>query len=246
MVSISARNPAAADSFASTGAARADSFEPPVIRSAAEAVRLRRRQLSHDIRHELGTITMLASLLSCAPDMDQQSRDRARQLLGETRWLDELHAAYEELQEQDSLGAPAVPAPIRLDAVTGEVVAAIGMATRTRINLTATETWAHADRLAYWRALRNILGNAVRAAGPDGTVEVAVGGEDGWAVARIDDDGPGFGEIAPGLGSLGLGIVQDMVAERGGELEIRRAARGGCCVRLRYPAATPHEREAGR
>ena len=246
MVSMSARYPAAAVSPGATETTLGNPNERAVGRSASEALRLRRRQLSHDIRHELGTITMLASLLSCAPDIGPESRDRAGQLLGETRWLDQLHAAYEELQEQDGPDTPATAVPIRLDMVTGEVVAALGMSSRTRINLTASETWAHADQLAYWRALRNILGNAVRAAGPDGTVEVLVGPEDGWAVARVDDDGPGFGEIAPGLGSLGLGIVQDMVAERGGELEIRRGARGGCCVRLRYPAATPQEREAGR
>jgi len=241
MVSISARDTATAVPLAVAEPSRAESIEPPVRRSAADDLGLRRRQLSHDIRHELGTITMLASLLSCAPDVGQESLDRARQILGETRWLDQLHAAYEELQEQDGTGAPAGPVSLRLDVVTGEVVAAIRMSTRTRIDFTATETWAHADRLAYWRALRNILGNAVRAAGPDGTVEVAVSAQDDWAVARIDDDGPGFGEIAPGLGSLGLGIVQDMVGEWGGELEIRRGVRGGCCVRLRYPIATPHD-----
>ncbi len=244
MVSISARNPVAAPSVAAVGGTRAESVRLPAGRGTSDSARLRRRQLSHDIRHELGTITMLASLLSCAPDVGQESRDRARQILGETRWLDQLQGAYEDLHEQDGTSPPALPVPIQLDVVTGEVVAAIGMSTRTRITFAATETWAHADRLAYWRALRNIIGNAVRAAGPDGTVDVGVSSEDGWAVARVDDNGPGFGEIAPGLGSLGLGIVQDMVVDWGGELEIRRGVLGGCCVRLRYPAATPHDPES--
>ncbi|OLE21848.1 MAG: hypothetical protein AUG44_26380 [Actinobacteria bacterium 13_1_20CM_3_71_11] len=91
-----------------------------------------------------------------------------------------------------------------------------------------------------------MIGNAVRAAGPQGTVDVRVSAETGWAVAQVDDDGPGFGEIPPGFGSLGLGIVQDMVAGWGGELEIRRGVLGGCCVRLRQPVAAPGDEEPER
>src|SRR5690348_10033653 len=73
MVSISARYPAAAASPGATEPTRGKSTERTVGRSTSEALRLRRRQLSHDIRHELGTITMLASLLSSAPDIGQES-----------------------------------------------------------------------------------------------------------------------------------------------------------------------------
>jgi signal transduction histidine kinase len=206
---------------------------------------LRRRQISHDIRHELGTIMLLASLLSGAPDVGPESRDRARQLLGEARWLDELQRAYEEALPDAPAGS-ALLAPIRVDTVATEVVEAIRLSTLTRIQSTATETWAHADRLAYWRALRNVVGNAVRAAGPGGHVDVRVLAEDGWAVVQIDDDGPGFGSIAPGIGSLGLGIVQDMVAAWGGQLEIRRGVLGGCCVRLLLSSSVPRLGEPHR
>jgi signal transduction histidine kinase len=202
-----------------------------------DAAALRRRQLTHDIRHELGTIMMLASLLSCSPDVGEKSRDRARQIQGEARWLDQLHSAYEELHGPEGPGWPADPLPSRLDLVTGEVVAAAGMSTRTNITFTARETWAHADRLAYWRALRNIIGNAVQAAGPAGTVHVTVAPNNGWAVAQVDDDGPGFVDMTPGAGSLGLGIVQELVVDWGGELEIQRGVLGGSCVRLLLPSA---------
>lgn len=233
-------DPPAARRTRSRAAAAADNAAVP----GTDYVWLRRRQLSHDIRHELGTIMMLASLLSCAEDVGPDSRDRARQILGETRWLEQLQGAYEELQDRGGMAGR--PAAIRLDVLTGEVIAAMKLSTSTRITFAATETWAYAEPLGYWRALRNVIGNAVRAAGPQGTVDVRVSAETGWAVAQVDDDGPGFGEIPPGFGSLGLGIVQDMVAGWGGELEIRRGVLGGCCVRLRQPVAAPGDEEPER
>jgi signal transduction histidine kinase len=230
----------APNSARSSGAAT--QAEPSVSRADPDL--LRRRQLSHDIHHELGTIMMLAYLISDASDVGDESKDRARQILGETRWLEQLQRAYEEtVLDVRGAGQPTPPAPIRLDVLAGEVVAAMKLSTLTRVTFAAVETWAHADRLAFWRALRNVVGNAVRAAGGSGQVDVRVTAEDGWALAQVDDDGPGFGAVPPGPGSLGLGIVQDMVAAWGGELEIRRGVLGGCCVRLRLllPAATAND-----
>ena len=216
------------------------------LMSIAEQARLQRRQLSHDIHHELGTIMLLASLLTCANDVGPQSRERSRQILGEARWLDQLHRAYAEtVPDPDNADAATVSEPVRLDLLAGEVVAAMKPGVVTPISYACSETWTHADRLSCWRALRNVLGNAIRAAGPHGHVDVQIHSEDGWAVAQIDDDGPGFGSIAPGLASLGLGIVQDLVAADGGELEICRRGAGGCCVRLRLHAAPPREPTAG-
>lgn len=198
-----------------------------------------RRQISHDIHHELGTIKLLASLLSSASDVGPDSRERARQILGETRWLDQLHRAYEESIHPGDDSQLRTPEPIRLDQFAAEVVTAVQLSTFTRISFTASEVWAHVDRLAFWRALRNLVGNAVRAAGATGDVEVRVETADGWAYVQVDDDGPGFGEVPPGMASLGLGIVLDLAAASGGELEIRRGVLGGCCVQLRLPAASP-------
>ena len=46
-----------------------------------------RQQLSHDIRHELGTVMMLASLLADSLDVGSAGRRRADQLVVEARWL---------------------------------------------------------------------------------------------------------------------------------------------------------------
>jgi len=207
--------------------------------SPAEARRRRRRQLSHDIHHELGTIMMLASLLATSPDVGPDSKQRARQILGETRWLDQLQRAYEDCALEPDNTAPEPVGILALDAVAREVVAAMSLSTATAITVTARPTHARADRLAFWRAVRNLIDNAVRAAGPAGHVEVTLYDEDGWAVVQVDDDGPGFGAAKPGLGSLGLGIVQDMTGAWGGHLQIRHRSRGGASVRMLLPESPP-------
>lgn len=206
---------------------------------AGDRARLRRRQLGHDIRHELATIMLLASLLDSAVDVGPESRRRAQQILDETRWLEQLHRAYEDTL--CGLNEPVAPAaePIRLDLFAAEVVSAIGLSTSTTIRFLAEETWAYADRLAFWRALRNVIGNAVRAAGPDGHVDVRIYQSAGWTVTQVDDDGPGFGAVPPGTDSLGLGIVREFAVAWGGQVEIRQGTPGGCRVRLRMRAAPP-------
>jgi signal transduction histidine kinase len=196
-----------------------------------------RRQLRHDMRHELATIMLLGSLLESAPELGPDSRKRCRQLLAEAHRLEELQRAYEEsFQEQPDPGRFA-PDPVQLDVVAREVVDASCLSTPTTISLRAGAAWAYVDRLASWRALRNMIGNAVRAAGPAGRVDVRVESLDGWAIVQVDDDGPGFGSGASGTDSLGLEIVRGFADRWSGRLEIRRSELGGCQVRLRMRAA---------
>jgi C4-dicarboxylate-specific signal transduction histidine kinase len=120
-------------------------------------------------------------------------------------------------------------------------VAVLVLSSPTAVELVTSEVWAVADKLGFWRALRNIVGNAIRAAGPAGRVALRVERSGQWAVAQVDDDGPGFGAACSGIASMGLDIVHESVVACAGQLEIRRSALGGCCVRLRMPAASvPH------
>jgi signal transduction histidine kinase len=197
-----------------------------------------RSQISHDIRHELGTIMLLADVLCDDPGMSDQARRRAQQILGETRWLHQLLQAYDQGVAGADESDKSEVVPIRLDPVVAEVVTPIRLSTRTRVVLREGQAWARVDKLGLWRAVRNVVVNAVRAAGPNGTVEVRIDIQAGWAVVEVDDDGPGFDSAQPRPSSLGLGIVQQLVSDWGGELEIRRGMLGGCCVRLLLPNAS--------
>lgn len=222
--------------------------EPVSGDPVAQDALLWRRRLRHDIRHELGTIVMLASAVAVADDVGDASRARVEQLLGETRWLDHLIRQLDEEDVETGGGAdgPFRPEPIRVDEVVAEVVTGARLATPHRVHLTVPGgepgLWAHMDAVALWRALRNVLDNACRVA--EGRVDVLVRAEGGWVVVQIDDDGPGFGRRAPrGLASLGLGIVHDLVSGHGGSLEIRTGEMGGARVRLLLPAAPPPDGE---
>lgn len=198
---------------------------------------VRRRRLRHDIKHELATIRLLASLLGTADDIGGSSRVRATQLLRETHWLGELLQAYEDAQADPTALPWSPPAErLRVDVLAGEVVAALRLSHPTRVQFVPAETWTCANRLALWRALRNVLENAFRAAGPQGRVRVRVAAEGASAVVQIDDDGPGLGAGPAGLASLGLSIVRDILAEHGGSLAMATSDLGGGRVRLLLPA----------
>lgn len=213
-----------------------------------------RRRLRHDIRHELGTIIMLASAVVVAEDVGDTSRARIDQLLGETRWLDHL---LRRLDEDDGDDRP-LPGPerLRVDELTAEVVTGMRLATPHEVCFTGGEAWAHMDPVALWRAVRNVLDNACRVA--EGRVDVRVEAGQGWIVIQVDDDGPGFGagpgtgtrpgrgQARPGLASLGLGIVHDLISGYGGSLEIRTCEMGGARVRMLLPAAPPPGTVAAR
>jgi signal transduction histidine kinase len=195
-----------------------------------------RQRLRHDIRHELGTIIMLASAVAVSDDIGVKSRELIEQLLGETRWLDHL---LRQLDEDDDAQPLPSPERIRVDELAAEVVAGLRLATSHQVGFSAQPAWAHMDALALWRALRNVLDNACRVAGS--RVDVKVEHEQGWIAIQVDDDGPGFGSGSAGkkagLASLGLGIVHDLISGYGGNLEIRHCELGGARVRILLPTA---------
>lgn len=76
------------------------------------------------------------------------------------------------------------------------------------------------------RAIANLLSNATRAAGSDGTVVVELHGLDDHVLLTIDDNGPGFGMIRRGAG-LGLRAVARSLKSYGGRIEYSRSRMGG-------------------
>ncbi len=199
----------------------------------AEDHELWRRRIRHDIRHELGTIIMLASAVSVSDDVGPASMKRVDALIAETRWLDHLIRRLDE-DHEDERDLPG-PERVRVDEIVGEIVAGVRLASIRSIAFEGCPAWTHIDPLALWRAVRNILDNACRIAGS--RVAVSVLAEKGWTIVQVDDDGPGFGSGTGGLASLGLGIVHDLVSGYGGNLEVRRCELGGARVRILLPSA---------
>jgi len=128
--------------------------------------------------------------------------------------------------------------------LSADILRPVRLSSRTRISLVADEVSAQVNRLAFWRALRNIICNAQEAAGADGRLAVTVSAAEGFVVVDVDDDGPGFDPALSTPSSLGLRITAELVDSWGGHLQIGRGSLGGCgcarcCRRVRPPDGLP-------
>jgi signal transduction histidine kinase len=97
------------------------------------------------------------------------------------------------------------------------------------------------------RATRNLIDNAVRAAGPQGRVRFTIQRASDSTSIVIDDSGPGFGGAPGGRASIGLGVVAEFLGSVHGSFEILRSDLGGARLRVTVPdrvAGLGHGEEA--
>lgn len=87
------------------------------------------------------------------------------------------------------------------------------------------------------RIVGNVVRNAMRAAGPDGHVQVSVTPGAQEVTIDVEDDGPGFGAL-PIVHGIGLRSVRRLVHHAGGRLDTASRGRlGGASVRIHLPSA---------
>ena len=114
---------------------------------------------------------------------------------------------------------------------------------------------AWGDRLALGQILTNLLANAVRLAPEGSTITVAVPSAPGWAGLQVADEGPGIpadqrdlvfqrfwrGDTstarAEGRSGLGLAIVDQIVRDHGGHVDLQPSPSGGSVFTVWLPAA---------
>ncbi|MDR7300166.1 sensor histidine kinase [Haloactinomyces albus] len=186
------------------------------------------RGLLHDLGQGLGTLSLLTDGIHDDPALSAETRYR-------------LKLMAQELSRLVDLAALPVGEPI-LDTVDvrellGQLVSLTALSSRATVVLRpGADVALCTDRTLLWRMVVNLVDNAVRAAGPDGTVEIAVGDECG-VVVEVIDDGPGFGDGPGGVASQGLGIVLDLARRCGAHLQVCPAEHGGTCARLVFPDA---------
>lgn len=99
------------------------------------------------------------------------------------------------------------------------------------------------DGVVLWRILSNLIGNAARAAGRDGTVSVAITGV-APIVIEIADDGPGFGVGEPGWASLGLAAVRRLSWTFGADVTFESRVPVGTLTRVTLAARGDDEEGA--
>lgn len=204
-----------------------------------EAERMRMlAALAHDMRTPITGLRIRAEML----EGDEQRQDMIRV-------LDEMAVMADGLMHAASARRGAEPLqPVDLDATLAQLCAE------------SQARYAGAGPLvlplrpvAIRRAIRNLLDNARRYAGP---ARVSLKRGPNAALIRIEDEGPGIppallprvtepfvrGEASrnPATGGTGLGlsIAQDVIAAHGGTLELGNRAEGGLRIQIRLPLDT--------
>ncbi|MCG8461398.1 MAG: ATP-binding protein, partial [Holophagales bacterium] len=208
------------------------------------------RIIAHEIKNPLTPIQLSAEHLRQVWNSD---RDRLEEVVD--RCTSNILSNVEELRSIASEFSiySRIPA---IELVRGnlapplrELVAGYEHAAETTMSFVAEqeEIPVRFDAKLFGRAMRNLLENALRAAGDGGRVEVRLEHDGEVARVQVIDSGPGvdprklsrifepyFSTYESGTG-LGLAITRRIVDEHGGAIEARNRPGGGLCVLITIP-----------
>jgi K+-sensing histidine kinase KdpD len=192
-------------------AAVLEEYQRPVAGGEIDTV----RALLHDLRQPLAAILLLSGT-----DGGDTGR-KLQGIAGQARWLADLV----ETVLSDAAGDEAIRTDVvRVAQAAVERARATADCTIVFETTGAHEAWARPVALS--RALACVVDNAVRAAGPGGTVKVAVDVDVAGVHITVADNGPGLGHVAART-SLGLTTTRAMVAACHGSFELHTAESGG-------------------
>lgn len=188
----------------------------------------------HDMRQPIAGVLALAGATLTEPDLPKAARARLEQIIRQAEWLADMVQDCLQADQPDESDAGA-----DLARVVSETMAAGCVGSPVRVNVVWPTEPVHASvhPVVIRRVMANVLDNAIRAAGPSGSVTIEIRSQDDRALVVVDDSGPGFGRIQAGLG-LGLRAAARNVASYGGRLECGCAPLGGLRVSLWLPLST--------
>ncbi|WP_272976581.1 sensor histidine kinase [Deinococcus geothermalis] len=215
-----------------------------------EAVQAREKQLLGQIVHELGApLTVLKASLARASE-----RTGDPEVLRAALVADELTFTTQDLMQ---LARGQLEMKVAWHFIPAATLR--GRLDRLVPGTTFTGNWngmllCDPDRLT--QALRNLLANARRAAGPAGTVVLQLEESDQYVCFTVRDSGPGlpaelgdriFEPFVSGSGSSGLGlsVARQIAVLHGGTLTASNASGGGAQFVLTLPGAALGDEEEG-
>ncbi len=213
------------------------------------------RRVAHDLKNPLTPMAMAARTVAASPD--ERTAEAGRVLTEEIQRLDELARSFAQF------GRPPDGPASQVDLV--ELL--VGLHRRLRLEDTGStegaeggvrlelegegELLVEGHPTALERAVRNLIANAIEAAQDTGAEEpvevVLTPRDDGGAILRIRDRGPGLpeGELSRmwdpdfttkrrGTG-LGLPMVRQVILAHGGQVSARNRDGGGAEFRIELP-----------
>lgn len=187
------------------------------------------RGVCHDVAQELAVIQLIGGLIARAA---VGLPDDVRRSLAEMS----ARASYISKMMGDAVEGRSCLEDVDVTEVVVRAAADIRLRSTASCRAVGRPVRLLSDAALLRRAVINLLDNAVRAAGPAGTVLVRVRPSRIGAVIQVDDSGPGWGYAPRGRASLGLGIVRQCADAHGGSVVFGTSALGGGRVRLSLPA----------
>lgn len=211
--------------------------------------------LAHDLRGPLGVSKMSAEILNHRPDNPEQVRIVAARIGKNINRADKM---IRNLLDAHRLRAgqqlPLERHPCDLVEIVHDVTADLDSPDRDRVAVEgAAQLQGCWDPDLLWRALWNLMTNAVKYGAPDTSITISVGHEEGQAWATVHNHGPSitaeernqlFQPFSRTDGAkagkqrgwgLGLTLVQGVAVSHGGTLEISSETEPGTAFTLRLP-----------
>jgi signal transduction histidine kinase len=209
------------------------------------------RVASHELRSPITSLKATASLLEMDPTAITDAGRRTLLLGRMQRQIERLVTLVERLIDSSRVSGPAPlqRADVDLVAIAADAVELAlsgSSAPATRIQLhTHGPLVGNWDRGRIEQALTNLIGNALRYSGPDGIVEITLGGDEREAHITVCDHGIGVppevvdrvfrpffrapNAVAVHRDGLGLGmhITAEIVARHAGTIAVEQTPGGG-------------------
>lgn len=204
------------------------------------------RDASHQLRGPLAQVRISVENLAEAAQQDADSREDYRDALA---GIDRMTAMVRDLLAATELRAePGAPADVVATLGDGEAWRAAAERAGVGFELRCVPAVVIAPAGGLWGAVNELVDNALRLSEAR-TIRVLGEAEAPWYRIRVRDDGRGMSaeelthaterfwrsprlQNVPGTG-MGLGILQQVVTDAGGVLELRPVGTGGLEVELR-------------
>lgn len=210
--------------------------------------------VSHDLRTPLTVLQGQVDVMLMQPSVDEESRQNLQKMSTEVRRLTRMTNNL-LLSGQLESNPTFTPEEIDLRGLLNEVVREM-QALAHGLNLkvsTPDVVVVSADRDLLKQMVLNVVDNAVKFTPKGGTVELSLSDEEGLAVLKVSDTGPGIPQenlsritepfykadtthkSGHGGAGLGLSIVKQIIDLHGGQLDIQSQVGLGTKVTIKLP-----------
>ena len=214
--------------------------------------------VSHELRAPLTSIKLFSELLQRRlPSRDTKANEYVRIIDGESDRLNRMVTNILDTARIEKGGKEYVLRDLDLCVLARQVLGTMKYQLKkhrfkVKVRLTKGKQVIHADADAVAQAMINLVSNSIKYSSREKFISVAVLRRNGFVLCRVDDHGdgiaeealphlfekfyrePSYGGAVQGVG-LGLSLVQHIMDEHGGRVEVRSVFGKGSSFTLFFP-----------